>query len=395
MISVAAARQQIAYFHRPLGIRKVGLSESFGKVLAADFYAPFPLPHFPQSSVDGYAVAFGEKGINEYELLAGESSAGSPSHIHLQPGQALRIFTGAAVPAGADAVIMQEKIIKENKKIFVKHTDPEIGMNIRATGSDLQLHELAIPKGSRIHPATIGLLASMGIQEVNVFKAPVVSIIITGNEFMEPGETLKNGYIYESNSWMLEAALRQSGIEQIKIKKIKDDPNLIYEALHESLPQSDIVIITGGVSVGDYDYTVAAATKAGVQQIFHKIAQKPGKPMYFGMKEEVFVFGLPGNMSSVLTCFYIYLSPLLAALQQLPNPVITTTAKLAESTKSPQGLTSFWKGFYKQGLVHPLVGQESYKLKSFAAANCLIEIPENITSVEKDTIVNIHLLPNC
>lgn len=394
MISVQEASKHIIRYYRRMHIKRISLSESLGKVLTTDLYAPFPLPHFRQSSVDGYAIAFGDHTTKQFEVVQEESSAGSPSTVILKAGQALRIFTGASVPVGADAVLMQEKITRQNNNIFIQGPLPEPGLNMREPGTDLQANELALSAGTRIHPPKIGLLASLGITEIPVFASPVVSLLITGNEFAERGQPLREGIIYESNSLILDAALRQNGVDDIKIKRIKDDPVSILEAIEEALRISDIVLITGGVSVGDYDYTVQAAEKAGVKQVFHKIAQRPGKPMYFGMKEDVYVFGLPGNMSSVLTCYYMYISPLIAYMQNLPNPVKKTEATLSEEVKSPEGLTSFWKGFYQDGYVKALPGQESYKLKSYADANCLIEIHEHITKAEKESNIIIHLLPD-
>jgi len=395
MISVQEAREIIARHHRVMKTKKVLLEESLGKVLANDLFAPFALPHFMQSSVDGYALSFGENKSRNFLIVEGESSAGMPSNIILKPGQAMRVFTGASVPPGTDAVVMQEKTSKDKLQLMITDDLPGKDMNIRKPGSDILQNELAIKKGVRINPAKIGLLASFGIKEVEVFETPSVSMLITGNEFITPDESLRDGLIYESNSYILEAGLRQLGVADIKKEVVRDDAGAILEALKNALLTSDIVLITGGVSVGDYDYTVRSAKEAGVKQLFHKIAQRPGKPMYFGMKKDVFVFGLPGNMSSVLTCFYMYISPLISFMQQLPDPVTKIKTVLAEEVKSPEGLTSFLKGFYQDGHVKPLTGQESYKLKSYADANCLIEIPAHLTGINSESSVDIHLIPNC
>jgi molybdopterin molybdotransferase len=393
MISVQEAREKIAAFHSSAEIKQVKLPESPGYVLAQNIHAPIALPFFIQSSVDGYALKFSDQTTSQYELLKGESSAGKPSDKTLLPGQALRVFTGAALPAGTDAVVMQEKVHVKDNSLLIDGPLPENGMNMRQPGSDLPLHELALKKGTRLNPPQIGLLAALGIEEISIYKAPAISMLITGNEFTPAGEPLKEGFIYESNSYMLQACLRQLGVQDVKTEVVKDDPSSMLEALQKALIVSDIVLITGGVSVGDYDYTVQTAEKTGVKQVFHKISQRPGKPIYFGMKDNIFVFGLPGNMSSVLTCFYIYIAPLIASLMQIENPIIRTEAKLAEDAKSSKGLTSFLKGFYKDGIVTPLPGQESYKLKSFADANCLIEIPEDTTHQVAGTNTTIYILP--
>lgn len=394
MISVTEARQRITEQHRLLSSTKVSLLNSRGKVLSQDLYAPVALPPFRQSSVDGYALNMGDDVIHSFQLLKGESAAGNESAIVLKPGQALRIFTGAALPDGTDTVVMQEKTKIENNHLHIN--DPSLikGNNVREKGSDLELNQLALPKGTVLNPAAIGLLASLGFTEVPVHRSPAVTILITGNELQQQGIPLTGSQVYESNSWSLSAALQQSGVTEINIERVPDQLEATITLLQDALVSSDIILITGGVSVGDYDYVVEATEKAGVKQIFHKVKQRPGKPLFFGTKEHVLVFGLPGNPSSALTGYYLYIAPLIASMQGLPNPVQTIKAQLTSDVTTPAGLTCFLKGYYENGKAEAFTGQESYKMKSYSVANCLLEIPEQVTTCNAGTELTVYLLPN-
>jgi molybdopterin molybdotransferase len=233
----------------------------------------------------------------------------------------------------------------------------------------------------------------MGIASVEVIPQPRVSIIVTGNELQDPGTSPEFGKVYESNSFALLAALKQLHIYDIVIYRSADEPDTLTRILSEALTNSDMVLMTGGVSVGDYDFTVQVSEKCGVQKIFHKIRQKPGKPIYFGRKEKVLFFGLPGNPASVLTCFYEYVIPALEKMtKQKLNPDIKK-APISSSYKKPAGITHILKGIFDGQQVHLPEGQESYKLNSFARANCLVVIPESVTEVSAKENVEIHLLP--
>jgi molybdopterin molybdotransferase len=343
--------------------------------------------------MDGYAFCFeGWKQCRKLRIV-GEVAAGSHEEFILQPENAVRIFTGAAVPTGADTVIMQEKTKTHNEELIIEDEALQAGMSVRPRGSEIKAGALALEKGSTLSPAAIGFLAGIGTAEVRVYPNPSISIIITGNELQQPGRRLEHGQVYESNSFALKAILKQLQIEDVQISYAIDKQEIVTSSLQKALQQSDVVLLTGGISVGDYDFVLQAATECGVEKLFHKVKQRPGKPLYFGKKNDKLVFGLPGNPSSVLTCFYQYV---ITALEKLSNkkPVLKIIrAPLSKPFQKTALLTHFLKGIYDGKTVTPLDAQESYRLSSFATANCLIQVEEEITACNEGEFVKVYLLP--
>ncbi len=387
MISVAEAKNIIG-LNIPESIHKtVSLKEAFGYTAAEDIYSKYDIPNFPQSSMDGYAIRFEDKEINL--KIAGEMQAGSTGQFHLEQGHACRIFTGAPLPLGADTVVMQEKASIKDGYLTVNDHELVKGLHVRDAGSDAKKGNVAVSAGTYLSAAAIGYLAGTGCTEVRIFAAPSVSVILTGNELVKPGENLGFGQVYESNSYQLESVLKQCGINTIECFWVKDDPSEVEKALDSAISKTDMVILVGGVSVGDYDFVIDATKKCGVEQKFHKIRQKPGKPFYFGTKEEKFIFGLPGNPSSALTCFYIYIAPLLSEMMKRPSITEKISAISTADYEKKTGLTHFLKATYDNGKVTPLHAQESYRLQSFAEANCLIVLPEDSEGCKKGEEVEI------
>ena len=393
MISVNEAKRIIDENVSSLPPIKMPLQKAAGLVLAEDVYATMDIPAFPQSSMDGYAFSFEEWKKNKRLKISGEVAAGSNEKFTLDAGNAVRIFTGAAVPPGADTVIMQEKTQIDSGELIIEDEMIQLGTSVRPKGSEIKAGALAIEKHTFLSPAAIGFLAGIGIKEVKVFSNPSITIIITGNELQEPGKPLEHGQVYESNSFALKAVLEQLQIDNIQIFYASDKPDATTSALRKALEQGDLVLLTGGVSVGDYDFVLQAATDCGVQKQFHKVKQRPGKPLYFGNKENKLVFGLPGNPSSVLTCFYQYVIPALEKLTKRKIGLQKISIPLARAFKKAAGLTHFLKGFFDGKTATPLDAQESYRLSSFAKANCLIEIDEERTSLNEGDPVDVYLLP--
>jgi len=393
MISVQEAKKIISKNISSLEPVLLPLSHAARLILAEDIYATTDIPAFPQSSMDGYAFSF--EGWKKHKRLkiAGEVAAGSNETFTLTPANAVRIFTGAAVPAGADTVVMQEKIQVENGELKIEDETIQQGNSVRLKGSEIKGGELALGKESVLSPAAIGFLAGIGMAEVKVYPSPSITIIITGNELQQPGETLLHGQVYESNSFALKAVLQQLHINDIKILYATDKPEVVAGTLKKALEQVDVVLLTGGISVGDYDFVWQAATECGVEKLFHKIRQRPGKPLYFGKKENKLVFGLPGNPSSVLTCFYQYVIPALEKLSKRKIGLQTLQVPLERSFKKVAGLTHFLKGLYDGKTAVPLDAQESFRLSSFAKANCLIQVDEDTTSLKEGELVDVYLLP--
>ncbi len=393
MISVTEAKQLIRENTRRLAEVLIPLDEAAGLILANEIHAPCDIPAYTQSSMDGYAIRFEDWKHKEKLKISGAIPAGTAEQPRLSPGEAMRIFTGAALPKGADTIVIQEKVNKEKGMLEIQDGKLYQGANVRPKGSEIQKGSLALHAGTRLSPAAIGFLAAMGISEVAVYPLPFISIIVTGNELQQPGNPLGFGQVYDTNSFSLVAALRQLHVNRYKIYRSRDTLEELTKILSEALERSDLVMLTGGVSVGDYDYVLRAAGQCGVTQIFHKVKQKPGKPIFFGKKERQLVFGLPGNPASVLTCYYEYV---LAALEIMTGQKLVpeiAIAKLATAYRKPAGIAHFLKGVYDGKTVILPEGQESYKMNSFARADCLVHIPETVTEVAANDPVEIHLLP--
>ena len=288
---------------------------------------------------------------------------------------------------------MQEKVLVQQDKIIIQDNQLIKGGNVRLKGSEIKKHELALPKHTKLTPAAIGFLASIGIAEVMIYPKPVVHIITTGKELQLQDTALQYGKVYESNSFTLIAALQKMHVYDVVTFIVDDDIELLKQALEKSLQQADVVLLTGGVSVGDYDFVVKANELCGVTERFHKIKQKPGKPLYFGTKNTKPVFGLPGNPSSVLTCFYEYVIPAINAVCMMPQSLQQLQLPLLKSYSKKEGLTHFLKGKIIDGKVQPLTAQESFRLSSFALADCLIVLEEERADYAADEVVEVHLLP--
>ncbi len=393
LINVADAKKIISETTSVLAPANLALQQAAGLTLAEDLYSSMDIPAFPQSSMDGYAFSFNDWKQNKKLEIVGEVAAGSNEVFTLAPGNAVRIFTGAAVPPGTDTVVMQEKIKTVNGELIIEDDTIQVGNSVRPKGSEIKAGALALEKGSVLSPAAIGFLAGIGIADVKIYPDPSISIILTGNELQQPGKPLQHGQVYESNSFSLKAVLKQLYINNVEVFYATDKPEIVTSTLEKALQQSDVVLLTGGISVGDYDFVLQAATECGIEKLFHKVKQRPGKPLYFGKKNNKLVFGLPGNPSSVLTCFYQYVIP---ALEKLSNkkPVLKIIqAPLSKPFQKNTGLTHFLKGIYNGKAATPLDAQESYRLSSFATANCLIQIEEEITSLKEGELVDVYLLP--
>ncbi len=358
--------------------------------LSKNINSPINMPPFRQSAMDGYALCLHKD--MRYTIID-EVKAGDGHHPVLKEGEAVRIFTGSAVPDTANSVMMQEKTNREDNKLFL--TSPAvINDNIRPLGEQVQKDALALKKGTQINSAAIGFLTTLGISEIEVFSKPSIAIVTTGNELIEAGQALTYGKIYESNSGMLMSALQSLGFEDITISKVKDDYNSTVIALEKAISENDMVLISGGISVGDYDFVGKALLELGTEQIFYKVKQKPGKPLFFGKKGNTPVFALPGNPASALSSFYIYVQPSLQLLSgNIDFSLTRVTATLSANFSKKGNRAQFLKASLKNGEVTIMEGQSSAMLNTFAMANAFVYVPADVNDIDKGDSVEVILLP--
>lgn len=368
--------------------QRVGLEEAFGLVLAESIKAPCNLPRFDNSAVDGYAmfaVSHEERVSNGEPLSAlpvvGTAEAGRPFDGVVEPGRAVRIFTGAAVPAGANAVVMQEYVTTRNEEIILDRW-PRIGQNIRRRGEDVRRGRMILDAGARVRPEEIGLLAALGIQRVQVFRRPRVSILATGNELHAAGTRLKPGQLYDSNGAMLAALVRQAGATPQPLGAVPDDLELLAQEIRRGLT-ADVLVCSGGISVGDKDLGRQALQRCGVTRLFWQVNIKPGMPVWFGQRGRTLVFGLPGNPVSAFVTFEEFVAPALARLmgQGWRDPYTLPARLAADLPVSGSRRTQFVrvavKGDNGTTQVTPLPDQGSHQLRSLAAADGWIRVTAN------------------
>jgi molybdopterin molybdotransferase len=359
-------------------------------LLFKDIYSPINMPPFRQSAMDGYALCLQH---NLTYKLVGEVKAGDTHQPILKKGEAVRIFTGAPVPDTANAVMMQEKVSVNGNTIIIENQIP-LNHNIRPLGEQIKKGALALKKGTKLTPAAIGYLSSLGISEVSVFQKPSIALITTGNELVEAGQQLSYGKIYESNSKMLLSALYSLKFYDVSIHKIEDDYNKTFLKLDEVIHENNLVIITGGISVGDYDFVGKALNELKVGELFYKVKQKPGKPLFFGKKGLTNIFALPGNPAAALTCFYVYVYTALQLMMdtdaiELPRVKAISNSQFKKFGDRPQ----FLKAIYNNGKVDILEGQSSAMQQTFAISNALVFVPEDVTTIDVDDSIETILLP--
>ncbi|BDS09880.1 molybdopterin molybdotransferase MoeA [Aureispira anguillae] len=366
------------------------LEDALGYVLAEAIYAPINMPPFDQSAMDGYALKLG-KTLN-YTLID-EVQAGSTKNPKMSSGEAVRIFTGAAIPSDADAVMMQEKTVRDGEQLRLeKQAFP--GQNIRLLGEQIKKGALALDKGVLLTPASVGFLAGIGVQTVKVVEQPSIAIVVTGDELVKAGQDLKRGQIYESNGIMLAAAAKDTGFNQIDLISLKDDYPKTLEVLNAQIKTKDFVLISGGISVGDYDFVGKALLEIGVEQLFYKVRQKPGKPMFLGRTSNCTIFALPGNPAAALSCFYQYVLMALKQAVGLPNFELKKLWLPLEEAYSKKGERAhFLKAKISPTGVKILQKQSSAMLFSFAYADALIYIPHDKMTTAAGELVEVHLLP--
>lgn len=383
MQSIAEALASMLSAFSPLGEEKVPLLQSLGRYLSQDIAAALDSPPFDNSAMDGYAVraadlAGAAEGSPVHLPVGGESRAGGPLPSPLEPGAACRIFTGAPMPEGADAVVMQEDTKRSGLEVAILE-DSRIGKHVRARGSDVRAGAALLHAGDRIWHGELGLLASQNIAQVRVFKQPRVALLSTGDELRELGAELEPGTIVNSNVYVLTEMLRDLGVVPVPLPSVPDRLPEIESALRKAL-ESDVVITMGGVSVGEYDFVHEAFSNVGIEPSFWKVRIKPGKPLAFAQYEGKPVVGLPGNPISAMVTFEVLVAPCLRKMLGDPRPhPQPVSARLKDGYRRRPGRVEIARAIaIREGgdLVVTLTSQQgSGSLPSFVGVNALVILP--------------------
>ena len=398
MIPFQEALKLISENTQVLAVTERDISDLNFEVLAEDVQAQKDIPFFSNSAMDGYALRSEDTLMAPVVLkVKGFIRAGDSSNMEVGKGEAAKIMTGAPLVNGADAVVMVEETEEQGQNVLVKKRVKK-GEHVRLQGEEIKRDQVGLKKGTPLNPASVGFLASMGRQKVQVYGKPRISILMTGNELIFPGRELKNGQIWESNAFVLTAALREVGINPIVLENARDDLQDIKERIQTGLDTSDVLLITGGISVGDYDFVQEAVLGLNVKKIFWRVAVKPGKPTFFGSKGKKLIFGLPGNPASVLVTFLEYVRP--AVLKMMGHHRVylrEVEAVLEEELKKKPDRANFLRGIFREqnGRIYvKRTGlQNSYMLESFSNANCLIFLEKGKNIFHPGEKVKIQILP--
>jgi molybdopterin molybdotransferase len=363
------------------------LLKALNYCLASDIYSSINMPPFRQSAMDGYALNLNNS--LSFNLI-GEIKAGDAHKMILKPGEAIKIFTGAAVPDSANAVIQIEKTTCTSEVLLLNER-VALHTNIRPIGEQIKENEIALTKGTILNAAAIGFLAGLGITTVSVYKRPSIGILVTGNELVKPRNILEHGKVFESNSIMLQAALLNANFDAITTYEVNDDFLNTKNSIEKALQENDILLISGGISVGDYDFVKGALEELQVETLFYKVNQKPGKPLLAGKIQDKLIFALPGNPAASLTCYYIYVEPILHSITGKLNPKNNLVQKEMMHDLTVNNMRSqFLKANFSENNVSVLSHQQSSMLNTFALSNCLIHLPEGNYELKKGSKVDIY-----
>jgi len=402
MIDFESARLKIFNATPMLGTKTVSLARCEGYVLAEKIVTKESIPSFDSSAVDGYAVRCEDieiAGKNKPVALklVGEVRAGGTAGDKVGKNSALRIFTGAPVPRQATAVVMIEDTEESNGVVFIKKSAGR-GQHIRKKGKEFRKGQEIFSPGNYISPPVVAMLASSGVTKIKVYRKPRVSLLVTGDELRPPSSKLKPGEIRDSNSFALIASLHSMGIDNVDVMRVKDTEADTRRSFLKALKTADVVISVGGVSVGKYDLVKETLHKIGVRQVYWRIAMKPGKPNYFGVKGKKLIFGLPGNPVSALVSFYVLVRPALWKLMgRTDESSFIVKARLTDTITKNPGRMEFVRGIVNRTgsgelFVSPLKTRDSHMTGGMVAANCLIYFPKESGKLELSSLVDVELL---
>jgi molybdopterin molybdotransferase len=397
---VQKAREVIARFLTPVtATERVSIRAALGRVLAEDVISPLNVPAHDNSAMDGYAVRFADLMSDGDVTLrnAGTSFAGAPFKATVGPGQCVRIMTGGVMPAGTDTIVMQEHVKADGEKITIGKGHKK-NQNLRRAGEDLAVGQVALKRGVTLRPADTGLVSSLGIGEVTVYRRLRVAFFSTGDELVSIGSQPKEGQIFDSNRYTLHAMLTRLACEVMDMGVVRDDPKLLERAFGEAAASADVVITSGGVSVGEADFVKDLLNKLG-EVVFWKIAMKPGRPLAYGKIGNAHFFGLPGNPVSVMVTFYQFVRDALLKLAGCDPVPVTPTFKVrcTSTLKKAPGRTEFQRGILSQDgsgnwSVRVTGEQGSGILRSMSEANCFIILPTDQGNVLPGTLVEVQVM---
>jgi len=390
-----------------LDSESVQLSQLIGRSLAEPLTTPFDIPHFDSSAMDGYAVWLDDVAHASEESpvelpVSGNVHAGALPESELTGGHAQRVMTGAPIPRGCEAVIIREETIEATDRVIIRQP-AKPNQNVRRRGEEFRKGDVVLPAGTRLNPAAVALVASLGLTRAEVCRLPRVSLLTTGDEVIDPGSPLRPGQLYNSNRWGLYAALLELGIEPVKVKHVSDSLAATRAALEEVMSASDVVISTGGVSMGDSDHVKDALAALNADVSFDWVAVKPGKPMCFATyhrsnrESPGLLFGCPGNPVSSMLSFHFFIRPALRHLQGDPDvQPLTFAATLSRDLKKKPGRHEHVRGIVRaeddQLFVEPTHGQYSHMLGGLALANCIIHFPSDLQRLSEGDRVQIELV---
>ncbi|HSI21603.1 MAG TPA: gephyrin-like molybdotransferase Glp [Methylophilaceae bacterium] len=399
-MSVDKARRFIRDFLQPVQTKEsLALRCSLGRVLAEDILSPYNVPNHNNSAMDGYALNADDLAAsgNTSLRIAGTAFAGKAFEGRVGKGECVRIMTGAVMPAECDSVVIQEHVQAEGDRITFGE-GVKRGQNLRYAGEDLKQGQVVFAAGHVMRPADLGLIASLGIGEVKVYRKLRVAFFSTGDELASIGQPLEAGQVYDSNRYTLYGMLTRLGVEVIDMGVVRDDPKLLEQALHDAAACADVILTSGGVSVGEADYMKQLLNELG-QVVFWKIAMKPGRPLAYGKIGNAHYFGLPGNPVSVMVTFYQFVRDAMLVLmgQPDPAPVPQLPVVCSGNLKKAPGRTEFQRGVLfadSDGLwkVQPIGNQGSGVLRSMSEANCFIVLGEHCGNVQAGDTVSVQIL---
>ncbi|MGY5884855.1 molybdopterin molybdotransferase MoeA [Modestobacter lacusdianchii] len=396
MRTVEEHQAVVAGLLAPLPVEDVPLAAAAGRVLARDLTARVALPGFTNSAMDGYAARHADVGAAREETpvrlpVAADLPAGRSDVPPLEPGTVHRIMTGAPVPAGADVIVPVERTDAGTDTVTIS-SSPAAGSHLRHAGEDIRAGELALPAGTALGAAQLGLAAAVGYATVPVRRRPRVLVLSTGTELVEPGRPLRTGQIYESNSVLLAAAVADAGGEARTLHFVPDDVQQFLTAVRAELPDADLLVTSGGVSAGAYEVVKDAFAGLGTVE-FGKVAMQPGGPQGAGTVDGVPVVTLPGNPVSSFVSFEVFVRPALRrALGHRDPDRLRTTARLAAPLRSPAGRRQFLRGRFDGAVVSQVGGPGSHLVAHLARANCLVVVPEDVTELPAGAQVAVVLI---